>query len=394
MSEYTYYEFVAVDSPLSAEAMAHLRTCSTRAAITPSSFVNHYDWGCLKGDPAQWMRRWFDAHVQIDESGFRQFALRLPRSVFAGVSTAACRVPQRLCFDPAGEHCCLWFETEGGEDYDTYAQDDGRGWMGALLPLREELLRGDLRALYLGWLAGAASVELEDTVHEPFVPAGLGQLSPAQQNLVRFLELDADLLAAAAQGSPELTSAAPLEPALEAWLDGLSSTQLRGWVAALINGQTTPAASEARAAFRAWNAQRQHRPAEPPPRSLVELRAAAVPLREQRLAREAAERAQRAAQRKAKREAHLRQIMQDPAPVWEQIEQLAQRGTAAAYDSAARAIVELSQAYALVGDARGFNARMCRFAIAHARRMALLQRLQKAGLHRTTSALQPDLRAR
>lgn len=45
--------------------MAELRACSSRASITPTSFVNDYQWGNLKGDPADWMRRYFDAHVYV-----------------------------------------------------------------------------------------------------------------------------------------------------------------------------------------------------------------------------------------------------------------------------------------------------------------------------------------
>jgi hypothetical protein len=40
MSEYQYYEFQAIDRPLSVKEMSELRSCSTRARITPTSFVN------------------------------------------------------------------------------------------------------------------------------------------------------------------------------------------------------------------------------------------------------------------------------------------------------------------------------------------------------------------
>ena len=43
-----------------------------------------------------------------------------------------------------------------GDDYGRFACS-GSGWMGRLTPLRDELLRGDRRALYLGWLAGVTA---------------------------------------------------------------------------------------------------------------------------------------------------------------------------------------------------------------------------------------------
>ncbi len=49
MSEYQYYEFLAIDSPLDAKQMAALRALSTRAEITSTSFTNVYNWGGLCG---------------------------------------------------------------------------------------------------------------------------------------------------------------------------------------------------------------------------------------------------------------------------------------------------------------------------------------------------------
>lgn len=43
MSEYQYYEFAAIDRPLTKTEMAELQAVSTRAAITSYSFSNHYE---------------------------------------------------------------------------------------------------------------------------------------------------------------------------------------------------------------------------------------------------------------------------------------------------------------------------------------------------------------
>ena len=51
MSEYQYYEFLAVDRPLDDDEQAEVRSLSTRARITATSFVNEYHWGDFKGDP-------------------------------------------------------------------------------------------------------------------------------------------------------------------------------------------------------------------------------------------------------------------------------------------------------------------------------------------------------
>ncbi|MHB8246982.1 MAG: hypothetical protein ACYDGN_16870, partial [Acidimicrobiales bacterium] len=51
MSEYQYYEFLAIDRPLDARQQGELRALSTRARITSTRLVNTYHWGDFKGDP-------------------------------------------------------------------------------------------------------------------------------------------------------------------------------------------------------------------------------------------------------------------------------------------------------------------------------------------------------
>ena len=65
MSEYQYYEFVAIDRPLSAGQLGEVRALSTRAQITPTSFVNTYEWGNFRGDPRALIERYYDAFLYL-----------------------------------------------------------------------------------------------------------------------------------------------------------------------------------------------------------------------------------------------------------------------------------------------------------------------------------------
>jgi len=81
MSEYQYYEFQAIDRPLSERERRELRACSTRATITSTRFVNHYEWGDLKGDPRAWMEKYFDAFLYVANGGTHWLMLRFPRRI-------------------------------------------------------------------------------------------------------------------------------------------------------------------------------------------------------------------------------------------------------------------------------------------------------------------------
>lgn len=78
MSEYQYFEFQALDTPLSRGQMDELRRISSRARISPSGFVNEYHWGDFKGNPDQWIEEYFDAFLHLANWGTRWLMFRLP----------------------------------------------------------------------------------------------------------------------------------------------------------------------------------------------------------------------------------------------------------------------------------------------------------------------------
>jgi hypothetical protein len=45
VSDYQYYEFLALDRPLTSKQREELRQLSTRAEITATRFTNEYHWG-------------------------------------------------------------------------------------------------------------------------------------------------------------------------------------------------------------------------------------------------------------------------------------------------------------------------------------------------------------
>ena len=56
-----------------------MRSISSRARITPTSFTNHYEWGDLRGDPRKFMEKWFDLHLYLANWGTRRLMMRLPK---------------------------------------------------------------------------------------------------------------------------------------------------------------------------------------------------------------------------------------------------------------------------------------------------------------------------
>jgi len=149
MSEYQYYEFLALDRPLTDKQRAELRSISTRAEITATRFVNEYQWGDLKGDPRKMMERYFDAFLYLANWGTRRLMFRLPRGALSS------KTAERYCYtDTAslietGSHLILSLYVDREPD-DSW--DEPGGQLAAMVQARAELSAGDLRLLYLAWL--------------------------------------------------------------------------------------------------------------------------------------------------------------------------------------------------------------------------------------------------
>jgi hypothetical protein len=225
MSEYQYYELLAIDRPLTREGMSALRALSTRAHITPVSFTNEYQWGDFKGNPDDLMRRFFDAHVYVANWMTAIFMVRLPIEAIPKKTAEAMAVDGVLDLDATKTHWVITWRLDESENCDRFGMEDGRGWMPRLASIRDELLRGDIRSLYIGWLAAVTKEMVDDDALEPLPVEGLGSLTATQQALAEFLEVDENLLAGAGMGSPALQTGEPSQKEMDDWLGELPRSE-------------------------------------------------------------------------------------------------------------------------------------------------------------------------
>jgi hypothetical protein len=360
MSEYRYYEFAAVDQLLTEQAQSELRSRSTRATITASGFINEYHWGNLKGEPLDWVERFFDAHVYSSSWGNCRLLLRIPRDVIdaklildcAGIPdflANAC-TPTAFEVSQTAQHSILdWsFNDDCGEHARYYEQADGPGWMARLLPLRDELLRGDTRPLYLGWLARLGNGELCDSDRVPPLPNGLQTLTPAQASLAEFIMLDPDWLAAAAEASPPLSTDVD-DARFEPWLLELTAAEMRDALRQLLRGNAQEIERGLRTRFLNWDRTRNSGRAEPVVRRTVaEIDARRDAARDLRIRRERAARDAAEVRRIAERRRYLDSLVEHESTTWERIDTTLQRGSGHAYAQAFQLLQDLAEAYAYV----------------------------------------------
>ena len=382
MSEYQYYEFVALDRPLDDRQLRDARAVSSRAEVSATRWVNEYNYGDFRGDPSRFVTDYFDAMVYLANWGTRRLMVSLPSDL---VDT------ERLSLYPTGD--ALSVEPVRGkvvvdlrsETEDPPGWEDGSGWMDALAPVRRRLLGGDSRALYLGWLLGIQMGELGNEDVEPPVPTGLGDLPSDLEALVDFLRLDEDLLAVAAERSGER---ADRPEGLAAWIAALPDEEKTALLIEaaeaedgtvglrLMSRFRSEAGADADDTVTAGAAVRR--------RTVEVIETAADRRREERWAEERrkaeAERARRKAEAAARRERHLDHIEEMGDTAWTKVEELVDRKRPKEYALAVELLQDLRDVAERRGAERAWASQLGALRDRHASKPAFLRRLDEAGL--------------
>lgn len=386
MSEYQYYEFLALDQPLDRAQLAKVRALSTRARITATSFVNTYHWGNFRGNPQELVEKYYDAHLYVTNWGTRQVMLRLPRAALAAEAVEPYVLDQDdVSFWTTKDHLVLDLHSvEESGDWEEGAEDA----LHTIVGVRAELADGDFRALYLAWLSALSRWEQEDdeeeefrSIVEPPVPAGLATLSAPQRALADFLRVDGDLLAAAAEASAaSAASSPPTAQRLASLVDALPDKDKNAFLLRLALGREPGLSAELRRRLLPLSAPE----VVPGQRSAAELLDAAYARREARRQvslRQAAEKAaQREAAQAAARERRLAVVAGQGEAAWKRVDDHIAAKKAVDYDQAATLLEDLREISVRAGQEGLFQARLRDLRQRHQGKPALMRRLARSDL--------------
>ncbi|MBL0701999.1 MAG: hypothetical protein JJV91_00790 [Desulfosarcina sp.] len=85
MSEYQYYEFRAIDTPLAESQKAEVSRLSSRAYVTSHSATFVYNYSDFSGNTEKLMATYFDSMLYMANWGTRQLIFRFPVTLCACV---------------------------------------------------------------------------------------------------------------------------------------------------------------------------------------------------------------------------------------------------------------------------------------------------------------------
>lgn len=389
MSEYQYYEFLAIDRPLDDDEQAQIRSLSTRATITATSFVNEYHWGDFKGDPSRLMERYYDAHLYVANWGTHRVMFRLPHDLLDPDIVEDYSIDDQVSTWATDDFVVLAFtsEDEAGEfDFDY----DPEILLASIVGVRAELAAGDLRPLYLAWLAAYGAWERDEDIFdrdadddlEPPVPPGLHRLTAAQRALAAFLRLDDDLLAVAAQTSPPLSTTTDDSGELTTWVNHLPGAEKNRLLARVVQGEGARVGMELLRRFRRDNT--PDAPAAPSRRTVADLLDDAARRRADRKRRQDAQHAEEAARREQARalarERRLDRLADEQDAAWSRVDAMIATRKPTEYDAAVTLLTDLRALAEREDNDDIFTERTRALREAHARKPSLIARLDRAGI--------------
>ncbi|MGB7345190.1 MAG: hypothetical protein WBD20_13330 [Pirellulaceae bacterium] len=386
MSEYQFVAFRAIDRALDDKQLAFAEDQSSHSELSRWEMSVEYHYSSFRGDVDGLLRRGFDMYLAYTNYGGREIKLRLPNGLpFSKPTLKAFLSCEGISWkkDPKGKGGILnvFPFHESGEIEEVWDLDD---YLDSLAKVREQLIGGDLRALYLLWLCAAYDDNEDPTeMIEPPVPHGLDTMPQRSTELLPFFDLDPLTLNAAADGVPGFDPTTDEDDPILVWSASISEARSRALLRRLLKEDPASLKAELLAEIRDsgsivdW-------PTTVRGRSLDELLSSTDELREQANAihrmQESAKAKREAAKAEKERQARMDKMKASPKTWLAQAEKTAAAGGTVNYKAAAKILADLREA---VGGEKGKKlAHVCaqKIAKAHPTLNMLKSSLRKRGL--------------
>ena len=378
MSEFQLYEFQALDRTLTSADREYLEQLSSRVSVTATSAQFNYSYGSFRGEPLEILERCFDIMLYQANFGVIQLAIRVPKEIAAPDLYEPYCVPYGISIKQTSKSIIVDISLSYEEYSGGWLSDEGD--LVGIVPLRTALMKGDLRMLYLAWLAtgySSESFDWDNTI-EPPVPPNLNQLSPELICLVNIFDIGTDLIAVAASNS-ESVSVEFTEP-IEEWISALSENERTRYLLRVAEGGGGGGGGEINVGVELMQRLRQQFGKTPKSvsvegrRTFAELVSAAEEKTQER---------QQAAQKLAA-DAEQARIKSLGGPKvesqWLVVERLVKAGQAKNYNEAVGRVEELRAIAEESGKLKAFNARLKELKQTASRKKSFISKLLEAEL--------------
>ena len=246
MSEYQYYWFEAIDKPLTPEQQKELRAISTRAQVNSKRFENEYHFGDLKAEPIKLVKKYFDAHCYYANWGTRILMLKVPAKSVDLPLVQQYANDETLDIVKNGSNVIFDFTADIDYNEEWWEIESE---IKKFISLRDSIIAGDYRCLYIAWLAAQYDDEDDDIGKKcrrkkpkmtPPIPPGMKNLTGQLRSFVDFMYLSESTLEKAIQNASAEEPLTPTLKEIKAWIADLSDKDREKVLVDLIQGKELP----------------------------------------------------------------------------------------------------------------------------------------------------------
>jgi hypothetical protein len=196
MSEYQFYEFRTIDKPLSQKEKIEISEWSSRTTPSNTGAIFEYHYSDFPKNEIKIIEKYFDAMFYFANWGEIRLIFRFPKDSLdkKGIEPYLCD-GIKLTEKPT----CSILQIDISPEDSCHHVFEGNGILASLLSLRNDILAGDYRCLYLIWLQLRSSPELGHFLNnsleiEPEVPKHLDSISAALAEFIEVFGIDHNIL--------------------------------------------------------------------------------------------------------------------------------------------------------------------------------------------------------
>ena len=370
MSEYQFYEFKSIDKPLSQTEKETISGWSSRTQATSvgASFTYHYS--DFPKDELIVVGKYFDAMFYLSNWGTRRLIFKVPNDLVDKNKI------KQYCVEGLEIHdyenfilIDIWLEDEEG----SCEWLEGEGMLSSFVTLRDNIISGDYRCLYLIWL----KVSTDDLVHgydnvdvnsvEPDIPCGMNALNGSLLELADVFCIDQDSIEASAIISEPIKNE---NIDYSSYISKLADVEKDNWLLRLLEGE--PLLAEK---IKSEIGRPKSQPIRRASRTVNEIVQTIFTIKKERKLKEKKK-------QKEKQLAKLKKIDNKKNDLWEQVFSLISQKKTKAYDEAVQILILLKELAIYKNDLAAFKTKVEQIKKQYNKLSGLKSRIEYAGLSR------------
>lgn len=192
MSEYQYYEFRSIHKPLTKDAREVFASLSSRAKIHSHSASYEYSYGDFRGEPEALLLDFADVFFYIANWGNVQLMFKYPvTQVDKTLLEKYSIMSDAINYIEREDQMIVVLDLQ---NEDGFGWTEGEGMLAELLPLYDEIKKGNYQVLRLAVALQAALynyVDEDDDIEHLDTLLAQTTLSDAQKTLLGYMQLEA-----------------------------------------------------------------------------------------------------------------------------------------------------------------------------------------------------------